>query len=124
MRPEYRRLIGWQGMVVATGAVIAYFAASYPAAKALVFGGGIVLANALFLAWRDQRGSRNKSAGAEWHLRLAYRTAFERVVWVMGMLVVGFKLLGFEPLWMLVGFLGAQAVWLAAPIWMRAGNAK
>jgi len=121
---EYRRLVGWQGAITAIGAVIVYFAASYSAAKAVVFGGAIVLLSALFLAWRFQQGRRNKKAGAGWFLRQAYRTAFERFVWVAVMLFVGFRVLGLEPLWMLVGFLGGQAVWLAAPVWMRVEKVK
>jgi hypothetical protein len=124
VRPEYRRLVGLLGAITVTGAIVAYSAVSYLAAKSFVFGGSIVLVSALFLAWRLQRGSRNKCAGAEWHLRQAYRTAFERFVWVAAMLAVGFTLLALDPLWMLAGFLGGQAAWLAAPVWMRVENVK
>lgn len=124
MRPEYRRLVWLQGAITITGATIAYFAVSPLAAKSAAFGSSIVLVSALFLAWRFQRGNREENASAEWHLRQAYRTAIERFAWVAGMLVVGFKLLEFEPPWMLAGFLGGQAAWLAVPIWMRVENAK
>src|SRR5215469_12506238 len=101
MPPEFRRLIGLQGAITIVGAIAAYFAASYLAAKSVAFGGCIALVSALFLVWRFQRGKRNANAG--WQLRQMYRTAFERFVWVVGMLVVGFKLLEFKPLWMLAG---------------------
>lgn len=123
-RPEYRRLIGLQGTVAVASTVIAYFAVSFLAAKSMAFGGCVVLVSTLFLAWRFRRGKRNESANAEWYLRQAYLTAIERFIWVVVMLVVGFKLLEFEPLWMLVGFLGGQTVWLAAPIWMRVESVK
>ncbi|MDR0246941.1 MAG: ATP synthase subunit I [Burkholderiales bacterium] len=124
MPPEYRRLVGLQGAITIVGAIAAFFAVSYLAAKSFAFGGSIVLVSVFFLAWRFQRGSRNKHASAEWHLRQAYRAAFERFAWTAVMLVVGFTLLKLEPLWVLVGFLGAQAVWLAAPIWMRVDKVK
>ncbi len=124
MRPEYRRLVGLQSVIAVAGATVAYFAVSYLVAKSVAFGGSIALASTLLLAWRFQRGKRNENASAEWHLRQAYRVAFERFVWAVGMLIVGFKLLEFVPLWMLAGFLGGQAAWLIAPIWMRVENVK
>ncbi|MDR2173301.1 MAG: ATP synthase subunit I [Burkholderiales bacterium] len=124
MLPEYRRLVGLQGAIMMTAVIAVYFAVSFLAAKAVAFGGCIVLVSALFLAWRFQQGRRNKRANAEWHLRQAYRTAFERFVWVVGMLVVGFKFLELDPFWMLAGFLGVQATWLAAPIWASVEKVK
>jgi hypothetical protein len=124
VRPEYSRLIKLQGAITITGATVAYFLVSPLAAKSAAFGGCIALASAWFLAWRFQRGSVAENATAEWHLRQAYRAAIERFVWVAGMLLVGFKLLGFAPFWMLAGFLGGQVAWLAVPIWMRIENVK
>ncbi|MDR2195089.1 MAG: ATP synthase subunit I [Gallionellaceae bacterium] len=124
MRPEYSRLIKLQGAITITGAAVAYFLVSPLAAKSVAYGGCIALASAWFLARRFQQGSLEKSADAEWHLRQAYRATIERFIWVAVMLVIGFKLLEFAPLWMLAGFLGGQAAWLAVPIWMRVENVK
>lgn len=124
MHPEHSRLIGLLVAMTVVGAFVACFMESFLAAKSFAFGGSIVLMSALFLVWRFQQGRRNKKANAQWYLRQAYRTAIERFVWAAGMLVVGFKLLEFEPLWMLAGFLGGQVVWLAAPIWMRVESVK
>ncbi|MCL2872571.1 MAG: ATP synthase subunit I [Betaproteobacteria bacterium] len=124
MRAEYRRLIGLQGVVTVVGAAIAFFAVSGLAAGSFVFGGGIVLASAAYLAWRFEQGRRLKKASPQWHVSQAYVTAFQRFLWAAGMLVVGFKLLELAPLWMLAGFFGGQAVWLAAPIWVKVENVK
>jgi hypothetical protein len=124
MRPEYRRLIGLQGAITITGATVAYFLVSPLAAKSVAYGGCIALASAWFLARRFQQGSLKKNTDAGWHLRQAYRTAIERFVWAAVLLLVGFKLLGVAPFWILAGFLGGQAAWLAVPIWMRIENEK
>lgn len=124
MRPEYRRLTGLQSAITIIGAIAVYFVVSPLAAKSVVFGGSVVLLSTLFLAWRNLQASRKEDASAEWYLRHAYRTAIERFVWTTVMLVAGFKLLELAPLWMLAGFLGGQAAWLAVPIWMRVENVK
>jgi F0F1-type ATP synthase assembly protein I len=52
-------------------------------------------------------------------LRHAYKTAIERFIWTIFLLLIGFKLLDLSPLWLLAGFVMGQAVWLLAPIWMK-----
>lgn len=119
MRPEYIRLVWWQGAITIIGAVFAYLVVTPPAAKSLVYGNCIALVSTLFLAWRFRQGERRESLGAEWALRQAYRTSVERFVWVAIMLAVGFKILKLAPLWMLAGFVVGQAAWLMSPVWMK-----
>lgn len=124
MRTEYRRLVILQGVITIIVASIAYFMISPVAAKSVAYGGSVVMVSALFLEWRHRKGGKETQASAEWHLRYAYRAALERFIWVVVMLFLGFKFLNFEPAWLLIGFLGGQAAWLAVPIWMRVENVK
>lgn len=119
MRPDYIRLVLFQGAITIIGALLAYLIVSPPAAKSLVYGSCIVLVSTLLLALRFKQGEHRESLGAEWILRQAYRTAIERFVWTAVMLAIGFGLLKLAPLWMLAGFVVGQAAWLLIPIWMK-----
>ncbi len=101
------------------GAVVAYAVSTPLAAKSVAFGGCVATLGTLFLAWRLAMGARREHLGAEWVLRLAYRTAVERFVLVAFLLAMGFKLLKLAPLWMLGGFIFGQLAWLAVPLWMK-----
>lgn len=117
MRAEFARLIGLQGVIVAIGAALTYRVADLPAVKSFVFGNMVALIGALLLAWRYRQVQ--KQTEAEWVLRHAYKTAIQRFIWTIFLLVLGFKLLELSPLPLLAGFVVGQAAWLLAPIWMR-----
>jgi ATP synthase I chain len=119
MHSDQIRLTGLQAAITVTGTAVAYAAVTPLAAKSVAFGGCAVVVGTLFLAWRCMVVERREHLGAEWILRHAYRTAVERFVLVACLLAIGFKLLKFEPLWMLAGFMAGQMAWLAAPVWMR-----
>ena len=117
MRTEFARLIVLQAVIVIVGATLAYTVADLPAVKSIVYGNMVALVAALFLAWSYGRGRRQ--AEAAWVLRHAYKTAIERFVLTIFLLILGFKLLELSPFWLLAGFVMGQAAWLLAPIWMR-----
>lgn len=117
--PEYIRLVGLQGALTIIGAVFTYFVVTPLAAKSVAFGSCVALLSTFFLAWKFRQGEHREHLGAEWHLRQAYRTAIKRFIWVAAMLGVGFGFLKLAPLWVLVGFIGVQAVWLVIPAWMK-----
>jgi len=117
MRAEFARLIGLQSVIVIVGAAIAYTVADLPAVKSIVYGNVVALIGALLLAWSYGRGQRQSEA--TWILRHAYKTAIERFIWTIFLLIFGFKLLELSPFWLLVGFVMGQAAWLLAPIWMK-----
>ena len=119
MRPEYIRLVGLQCAIMIFGAILTYFVVTPQAAKSVAYGGCVALVSALLLSWRLKQGERHENSGAEWCLRQAYRTAIERFVAVIFLLASGFKLLELAPLWMLVGFVMGQSVWLVVPVWTR-----
>lgn len=124
VRPEYIRLVGAQGAIAMSGAVIAYFVVTPLATKSVVYGSCVALVGTLLLAWRFKQGEGRESLGAAWSLRQAYRSAIERFVWVIFMLAIGFGLLKLAPLWVLAGFVAGQAAWLIVPVLMRFENTK
>jgi F0F1-type ATP synthase assembly protein I len=117
MRAEFARLIWLQGVAVIIGAALTYAFADLSAVKSIVYGNMVSLIGALLMALRYRQGKRQTEA--EWVLRHAYKTAIERFIWTIFLLLIGFKLLDLSPLWLLAGFVMGQAVWLLAPIWMK-----
>ena len=119
MRPEYSRLAGLQASIIIIGAAITNIAVTLPTAKSFAYGGGVTLVSTLFLSWRLSQGDKRDDLSAEWCLRQAYRTAIERFAGMILLLALGFKLLKFEPLWMLTGFVVAQSAWMMIPVWIK-----
>ena len=117
MRAEFARLIWLQCVVVLIGAAFTYKFADLSAVKSIVYGNIVTLVGALLIALRHRQGQAQSEAG--WVLRHAYKTAIERFVWTIFLLVMGFKLLELTPFWLLAGFVLGQAAWLLAPFWMR-----
>jgi F0F1-type ATP synthase assembly protein I len=121
MRTEFARLIWIQGVILVIAAYITYTVADLSAVKSIVYGNLVVLISALFLAWRYGQKQQADAVGV---LKLAYKTAIERFVGAIFLLVIGFKLLELAPLWLLMGFVIGQVVWLFAPIWMKFEKTK
>lgn len=122
--PEYARLVGLQGAIMALGAVLTYFVVTPLAAKSVAYGSCVAVVGTLLFAWRFMQGESRENSDAAWYLRQAYRTAIERYVWVVFMLAAGFGLLRLAPLWVLAGFVAGQAAWLAVPVLMKFENTK
>jgi F0F1-type ATP synthase assembly protein I len=116
MASEHARLIWLQCAVSFLGTILFYWEISPLAAKSFMYGSSVALASAVFLAWRARTGRREEKQDAERVLRHAYRTAIERMAWVIVMLAAGFKYLKLAPLWMLTGFIAGQAAWLLVPV--------
>jgi hypothetical protein len=119
MRPEYSRLAGLQASIIIIGAAITNIAVTLLTAKSFAYGGVVTLASTLFLSWRLSQGDKRDELPAEWCLRQAYRTAIERFAGMILLLALGFKLLKFEPLWMLTGFVITQSAWMMIPVWIK-----
>ena len=117
--PDQIRLAGLQGVITIAGAIVAFAVVDLFAALSAAFGGCVAVISTLFLAWRYIVGERRANLGAEWVLRLAYRTALERLVLAAGLLAVGLGVLKLAPIWLLAGFVVAQLAWLAAPVWIK-----
>jgi len=119
MRFDSFQIIWTQVFITVVGAFILYFAVHTFAAKALMYGGIITIISTVFMTWRFRQGENQKNMSPEWALRQAYKTAVERFIWALVMLVVGFKFLELPPIWILAGFVVGQAAWLLLPIWIK-----
>lgn len=119
MQLEHLRLASVQGVITIISTVLAYVFVNPLAAKSVAFGNCVALTGTFFLAWRTLAGARGEVLGAAWILRYAYRTAIERFLLVVSLLVIGFKLLKLAPLGLLAGFVLGQFAWFAAPLWMK-----
>ncbi len=117
MRVDFVRLIITQTLIVLTGAALVLMAADLSAVKSFVYGSFVAIIMAILLAWRHKQSLQVR--GAEKVLQHIYKTAIERFIWVVFLLVLGFKLLEFSPLWLMAGFVMGQVAWLLAPIWMK-----
>ena len=124
MRVEYIRLAWLQCAITITGSTLAFLAVTRIAAGSVAYGGGIALAGTLWLAMRLAQAERIKNPDAGRSLRHAYRTAFERYLWVFMLLAAGFKVLELAPFWLLAGFVAGQSAWLLAPLWKSRPEAK
>lgn len=119
MHLEHLRLASVQGAITIISAAVAYFVDTPLAAKSVAYGSCVATIGTLFLAWRLISGKGRESLGAEWVLRHAYRTAFERFLLAASLLVIGLKMLELAPVGLLVGFVLGQLAWLVVPFWVK-----
>jgi ATP synthase protein I len=86
------------------------------AALAALFGGLVALAVSGVLVWRERQSVQHP----EWDQHRLYkqfiRTGFERLVVLVGLLVLGLAGLKLSPLPLMLGLLLAQFGWLAAAL--------
>jgi hypothetical protein len=116
MRIDLVRLMMIQGVLLAAEALLVYKFAGQIFVKSFVYGNTVAIVLAALLIFRNKQSLLVTEAQSV--LRLVYKTAIERFVWAIFLLGIGFKLLELSPLWLLVGFVAGQAVWLLASIWI------
>jgi ATP synthase protein I len=97
-------------------ALIGTMFAGFGAGLALLYGALIALAVSLVLVWRERQSMRHPEWNQHRLFKLFIRAAIERLVVLVGLLVVGLGVLKLAPLPMLLGLLLAQLAWLAAAI--------
>lgn len=108
-----------QSGVVGLAALVAGLIGEVGTALAMLFGGGVAVANASLLLWRWHRGIRDFHCDAGRHLRSFYRSMMERFFVVIILLAAGFAWLGDYPLALLAGFLVGQMAWMLASLTLR-----
>lgn len=119
MHLEHLRLACVQGVITIIGAAAAYVVATPLAAKSVAYGAGVALIGTLFLAWRFVTGKSREQMGAGQVLQHAYRTAIERFLLAVSMLVIGFGYFKLAPIGLVAGFVAGQLAWLAVPVWVK-----
>lgn len=111
---QIRRAIYWQGLAVFVMTLLVNSLDAQISGWALLYGGCTTLANTGLLAWRTSATKRRVDETAQQAIRLAYRTGFERLLLVAGLLALGMGVLRLSSLAVLVGFIFGQLAWLVA----------
>lgn len=111
---QIRRAIYWQGLVVFVMTLLVNSLDAQISARALLYGGCTALANTGLLAWRIGATKWHADETAQQAMRIAYRTGFERLLLVAGLLAMGMGVLRLSAFAVLAGFIIGQLVWLVA----------
>ncbi len=106
-------------LTLQAGAIVLLALAAWPIsgvtpALALVFGGGVALANTGLLTWRWYRGRVPVHSDGARHVKAFNRSALERFFVVALLLAVGLGGLRLEALPLLTGFIVGQIAWVIA----------
>jgi hypothetical protein len=88
-------------------------------ALAVLFGGGVAVANTALLFWRWRQGVLDFHCDAGKHVKSFYRSVMERFIVVVSLLAVGFALFRDQPLALLAGFVVGQMAWMLASLTLR-----
>jgi len=84
------------------------------AGLAVLYGVLVALAVSTVLVWREQQSMRHPEWDQHRLFKLFIRAGIERLVLLVGLLLVGLGVLKLSPLPMLLGLVLAQFAWLAA----------
>jgi ATP synthase protein I len=88
--------------------------AGVEAGLATLYGVLVALAVSLVLVWRERQSMQHPEWDQHRLFKLFIRTGGERVVLLVGLLIVGLGVLKLSPLPLLLGLVLAQFAWLAA----------
>ena len=105
-----RRLLLFQGLLVAFTSAVFLVAFETFAAASVWFGGGIAAANALLLARCAQRDTRATGRTPQQSLAAAYICVVQRFVLIALLFAFGLGALKLQALALLAGFIGGQLV--------------
>ncbi len=84
------------------------------AAMSLLYGVGVALAVSAVLLWRERQSMRHPEWDQHRLFRLFMRAGVERLLVLVGLLLIGLGGLKLAPLPLLLGLIVAQFAWLAA----------
>jgi len=113
------RLLVLQSGTVGLATLVAGLFGEVGIALAVLYGGGVSIANTSLLVWRWHKGAEDFHCDAGRHLSSFYRSGMERFFVVLILLAVGFYWLGDHPLALLVGFVVGQMAWMLASLTLR-----
>lgn len=109
-----RRVAVAQAAFAPVAALLAGAAGGAAAGLAVLYGMLTALAVSMALVWRERQAMRHPEWDQHRLFKLFIRVAAERLLLLVGLLVVGLGVLRLAPLPLLLGLLLAQLAWLAA----------
>lgn len=95
-------------------ALTGWMFAGIGAGMAALYGVLVALAVSAVLVWREQQSMRHPEWDQHRLFKVFIRAGIERLVLLVGLLIVGLGVLKLPPLPMLLGLVLAQFAWLAA----------
>ena len=95
-------------------ALIGWIVAGVGAGIAVLYGVLVALAVSAVLVWRERQSIHHPEWDQHRLFKLFIRAGIERLVLLVGLLIVGLGVLKLAPLPMLLGLVLAQFAWLAA----------
>lgn len=109
-----RRVALAQAGLAPVAALLAGLLGGIGAALAVLYGVLVALAVSAVLVWRERQSMQHPEWDQHRLFKLFIRAAVERLLLLVGLLVVGLGGLKLAPLPMLLGLVLAQLAWLAA----------
>lgn len=109
-----RRVALAQAGLAPIAALIAGTFAGIEAGLAVLYGALVALAVSAVLVWREQQSMRHPEWDQHRLFKLFIRAGVERLLLLVGLLVLGLGVLKLAPLPLLLGLVLAQFAWLAA----------
>ena len=109
-----RRVALAQAGLAPIAALIGGVFAGIEAGFAMLYGALVALAVSVVLVWRERQSMRHPEWDQHRLFKLFIRAGVERLVLLVGLLVVGLGVLNLAPLPLLLGLLLTQLGWLAA----------
>jgi ATP synthase protein I len=103
-----------QAGLMPIAALIGLAVDGFGAGLAAAYGVLVGLAVSAVLVWRERQSMQHPEWDQHRLMKLFIRAGIERLLLLVGMLIVGLGLLGLAPLPLLLGLLLAQFGWLAA----------
>jgi ATP synthase protein I len=94
--------------LIAVTSVIFFMVYGAFQAGSVWFGGLIAMANVLWLEWRRRRVDQGRALSAGESMRVLYRTALERFVWVVLLFALALGVLQLDPAALISGFIVGQ----------------
>ena len=103
-----------QAILAPAAALVGWMVAGLGAGVAVLYGVLVALAVSAVLVWRERQTVRHPEWDQHRLFKVFIRTAVERLLLLVGLLVVGLGVLKLAPLPLLLGLGLAQLAWLAA----------
>lgn len=109
-----RRVALAQAGLAPIAALVGGLFAGVEAGLAMLYGALVALAVSAVLVWRERQSMRHPEWDQHRLFRLFLRAGVERLLLLLGLLVLGLGVLKLAPLPLLLGLVLAQFAWLAA----------